>query len=194
MIVSTRGELAAGAVRDRYGKGFPGDLVKRTRVMLSAMDAAVVLEDLRFPPGNRFEEFVSDRAGQHSIRHRRPMVHLLCVDRSGAGRLRDPGLSLKGRMMTLMKNPSHPGEVLAELYLEPLSMSAITLAKRLNVPRTRIERLVKGETSLTVDTAMRLSKFFGNTPEFWMNLQRAYDLARARDSVDLSDITPLEAA
>ena len=68
MIVSTRGKLAAGAVRDRYGKGFPGDLVRRTRVMLSAMDAAVVLEDLRFPPGNRFEEFMSDRAGQHSIR------------------------------------------------------------------------------------------------------------------------------
>ena len=97
-------------------------------------------------------------------------------------------------MMTLMKNPSHPGEVLVELYLEPLGMSAIALARRLNVPRTRIERLVKGETSLTVDTAMRLSKFFGNTPEFWMNLQRAYDIARARDSVDLSDITPLEAA
>jgi len=96
--------------------------------------------------------------------------------------------------MTLMQNPSHPGEVLVELYLEPLGMSAIALAKRLNVPRTRIERLVKGKTSLTVDTAMRLSKFFGNTPEFWMNLQRAYDLARARDSIDLSNITPLEAA
>ena len=96
--------------------------------------------------------------------------------------------------MTLMENPSHPGEVLVELYLEPLGMSAITLARRLNVPRTRIERLVKGETALTVDTAMRLSKFFGNTAEFWMNLQRAYDLARARKTADLSDITPLEAA
>ena len=96
--------------------------------------------------------------------------------------------------MTLMTTPSHPGEVLAELYLKPLGMSAIALAKRLNVPRTRIERLVKGETSLTVDTAMRLARFFGNTPEFWMNLQRAYDVARARETVDLTDITPLEAA
>ena len=96
--------------------------------------------------------------------------------------------------MTLTKPPSHPGEVLAELYLKPLDMSAIALAKRLKVPRTRIERLVKGETSLTVDTAMRLARFFGNTPEFWMNLQRAYDLARARETVDLTDITPLEAA
>ena len=97
-------------------------------------------------------------------------------------------------MTTLMTTPSHPSEVLAELYLKPLGMSAIALAKRLNVPRTRIERLVKGETSLTVDTAMRLARFFGNTPEFWMNLQRAYDLARARETVDLTDITPLEAA
>ncbi len=96
--------------------------------------------------------------------------------------------------MTLLKNPSHPGDVLAELYLEPLGMSAIALAKRLNVPRTRVERLVKGETALSVDTAMRLSKFFGNTAEFWMNLQRTYDLARARKTVDLSDITPLAAA
>ena len=97
-------------------------------------------------------------------------------------------------MTTPMKTPSHPGEVLAELYLKPLDMSAIALAKRLNVPRTRIERLVRSETSLTVDTAMRLSRFFRNTPEFWMNLQRAYDLARARETIDVTDITPLEAA
>ena len=60
--------LAPGSpVRDRDGKGFPSDLVKRTRAMLSAMDAAVVLEDLRFPPGNHLEALKGDRAGQHSI-------------------------------------------------------------------------------------------------------------------------------
>jgi addiction module HigA family antidote len=96
--------------------------------------------------------------------------------------------------MTLMKHPSHPGEVLSELYLGPLGLSPIALAKRLHVPRTRIERLVKGETALTVDTAIRLATFFRTTPEYWMNLQRAWDLARARDMIDVSDITPLEAA
>ena len=96
--------------------------------------------------------------------------------------------------MALIRNPSHPGEVLAELYLKPLELSAITLARRLDVPRTRIERLLKCRTAMTVDTAMRLSAFFGNTAEFWMNLQRAHDLARARRTVDLSSITPLEAA
>jgi len=68
MIQSTKGKLAANAVEDKFGKRFPSDLVKRTRAMLSAMDAAVVLEDLRFPPGNVLEALSGDRAGQHSVR------------------------------------------------------------------------------------------------------------------------------
>ncbi len=96
--------------------------------------------------------------------------------------------------MTMLQTPSHPGEVLKELYLDPLGMSAIALARELHVPRTRIERLVKGETGVSADTAMRLAKFFGTTPEYWLNLQRAWDLARAREQVDVSDITPLKVA
>ena len=68
MIVSTRGKRAKDAVRSRYGKGFPSDLVKHTRAMLSAMDAAVVLDDLRFPPGNHLEALKGDRAGHYSVR------------------------------------------------------------------------------------------------------------------------------
>lgn len=96
--------------------------------------------------------------------------------------------------MSMLKNPAHPGEVLSELFLAPLEMSAGALAKRLDVPRTRIERLVKGETAMTADTALRLSAFFGNTAEFWLNLQRAHDLAQASRVVDVSHIQPLAAA
>lgn len=96
--------------------------------------------------------------------------------------------------MSILRKPVHPGEVLSELFLEPLEMSAGALAKRLDVPRTRIERLAKGETAMTADTALRLSAFFRNTPEFWLNLQRAFDLARASMVVDVSHIRPLEAA
>ncbi len=96
--------------------------------------------------------------------------------------------------MSMIKNPVHPGEVLNELFLVPLEMSAGALARRLGVPRTRIERLVKKETALTADTALRLSAFFGNTAEFWLNLQRAYDLAAARETVDLTHIEPMAAA
>jgi antitoxin HigA-1 len=96
--------------------------------------------------------------------------------------------------MSIIKNPVHPGEVLSELFLKPLDMSAGTLATRLGVPRTRIERLVRGETTMTADTALRLSAFFSNTPEFWLNLQRACDLAAASRHVDVSTIEPLVAA
>ena len=96
--------------------------------------------------------------------------------------------------MSMIKNPVHPGEVLSELFLEPLNMSAGALAKRLDLPRTRIERLVKGETAMTADTALRLSAFFGNTPEFWLNLQRGHDIAQASKVVDISHIEPLVAA
>ena len=73
--------------------------------------------------------------------------------------------------------PVHPGEILRDEYLAPLAISAGALAKRLNVPRTRIERLAAQTTAMTPDTALRLGKFFATSPEFWMNLQTAYDLA-----------------
>ncbi len=72
--------------------------------------------------------------------------------------------------------PVHPGEILREEFLAPLGMSAGALAKRLNVPRTRIERLVAETTAMTSDTALRLGKFFATSPEFWMNLQTAFEL------------------
>lgn len=68
MIQSTKGKLAQGAFAGKLGKGFPSTLAKRTRTMLAALDAAVVVEDLRFPPGNPLEALKGDRAGQHSIR------------------------------------------------------------------------------------------------------------------------------
>ena len=93
-----------------------------------------------------------------------------------------------------MQNPSHPGEVLGELYLKSLGLSALALARRIGVPRTRIERLVKGETGVSTDTALRLARFLNTTPEFWLHLQRAHDLDRARREIDVSHITPLEPA
>lgn len=82
--------------------------------------------------------------------------------------------------MNLMHNFSHPSEVLSLLYLSPLALSAKELAKQLAVPDTRIERLINGQTSVSADMAMRLASFFGTTPEYWMNLQRSWDSARAR--------------
>lgn len=77
-----------------------------------------------------------------------------------------------------------------------LLASAGGLAKRLGVPRTRIERLVLEETSITIDTALRLGRFFGTSPDLWMSMQTGYDfkLASAEKAEALKAITPLEAA
>jgi addiction module HigA family antidote len=72
--------------------------------------------------------------------------------------------------------PIHPGEILRELYLEPLEMTPYALAKHLRVPRTRIERIVAEKIGISADTALRLGKFFRTTPEFWLDMQSGYDL------------------
>ena len=90
----------------------------------------------------------------------------------------------------------HPGEILREEYLVPLNLSAGALARRLQVPRTRIERIVAEETGITTDTALRLARFFRTTPDFWMNMQVGYELAvaRAEKADAIAAIEPLEAA
>jgi addiction module HigA family antidote len=75
---------------------------------------------------------------------------------------------------------THPGEVLSEEFLKPLRMSVNALAIALRVPATRIGAIVKGERSVTADTALRLSRFFGTSAEFWMNMQAMHDLTNAR--------------
>ncbi len=98
--------------------------------------------------------------------------------------------------MTSILPPVHPGEILREEYLAPLGMSAGALAKHLNVPRTRIERLATEHTNLTPDTALRLAKFFRTTPGFWMNLQASYDLKVEAEAIkgELELISEMKAA
>ena len=99
-------------------------------------------------------------------------------------------------MNVVFARPIHPGEFLREEYLRPLGISAGFLARKLGLPRTRIERLAKEEVALTADTALRLARFFRTSPQFWMNFQLAYDLAKKERelSVTLSEIEPIEQA
>ncbi len=89
--------------------------------------------------------------------------------------------------------PMHPGEVLREEFLLPLGLSPGSLAKACGVPRTRIERLANEETGVTADTALRLSKVFGTSPELWLNLQTDYDVQIAMRQIgnDLAKIEPI---
>lgn len=79
--------------------------------------------------------------------------------------------------------PTHPGEILREEFLLPLNMSARALAAALDVPPNRITTLLREERGVSADTAIRLATFFGTTSEFWLNLQQAHDLSRARPRV-----------
>jgi antitoxin HigA-1 len=79
--------------------------------------------------------------------------------------------------------PIHPGEILREDYMRPMGLSAYSLAKELHVPRTRIERLASEKTSVTPDTALRLGKFFGTSPQLWTNMQASYDLTISEKAI-----------
>jgi addiction module HigA family antidote len=96
--------------------------------------------------------------------------------------------------MTKPLPPIHPGEVLKEEFMQPLGLSANGFARSLHVPANRISAIVKGAravTANTANTALRLAKALGTTPDFWLNLQKRYDLDCARDAADLSGIEPI---
>ncbi len=73
-----------------------------------------------------------------------------------------------------------PGEMLAQEFLLPLGLSQNQLAMNIHVPATRIGEIVRGKRAITPDTALRLARFFGNSPEFWLNLQQLHDLTKAK--------------
>lgn len=77
--------------------------------------------------------------------------------------------------------PTHPGEILLEEFLKPLGISQYHLAKAVNVPARRINEIVHGKRSITADTALRLSRFFGTSDRFWLNLQTRYDIEVEKD-------------
>ncbi len=87
----------------------------------------------------------------------------------------------------------HPGEILKEDFLDEMNVSAYHLAKEINVPETRISEIIHGKRSITADTAIRFSKFFGTTAEFWLNLQNLYDLEEETNnhSLEFETIIPI---
>ena len=82
----------------------------------------------------------------------------------------------------MARTPVHPGEILAD-ELDELGLSAAELARLIDVPANRITQIMGGKRNITADTALRLGRYFGTSPELWMNLQRAYDLDTARSAI-----------
>lgn len=90
----------------------------------------------------------------------------------------------------------HPGEILKEEFLDPFGISAYRLSKEIKIPQTRISQIIKGKRRITADTALRLSEFFGNSPQFWMGIQDDYDLEEKRIKIEeeLKDINRVKAS
>jgi addiction module HigA family antidote len=93
--------------------------------------------------------------------------------------------------------PIHPGEILLEEFLEPMEISQYRLAKEISVPPRRINEIVHGNRSISADTALRLSRFFGTSERFWLNLQTRYDLEVEKDRLKTrlaKEVVPLRRA
>jgi addiction module HigA family antidote len=89
---------------------------------------------------------------------------------------------------------THPGEVLREEYLIPLGLSARALARELDVPPNRLTEIMRGTRDVTADTAIRLGRYFGTDPRFWLNLQAAHDLSKAERTHSYKKVVPRKVA
>ncbi len=94
--------------------------------------------------------------------------------------------------MPTSRIPTHPGEMLALEFLAPLGMTQVDLAARIGVPFQRVNQIVRRKRAVTPDTALRLARLFGTTPEFWLNLQQAWDLYEALHSSSASKIAAIQ--
>jgi len=78
----------------------------------------------------------------------------------------------------------HPGEILEEEFLKPMKVTAYRLSKQTNIPQTRISQIIHGKRRITADTALRFSKYFGTSAQFWLGLQDDYDLEEERENLE----------
>jgi addiction module HigA family antidote len=90
----------------------------------------------------------------------------------------------------------HPGEILLEEFLKPLDITQYRLSKEIGIPQTRVSEITKGKRGISADTALRLSKYFGNSPKFWLGLQDDYDLEEEGSHIklELADIRQITIA
>ncbi|AKH69402.1 addiction module antidote protein, HigA family [Spongiibacter sp. IMCC21906] len=91
-----------------------------------------------------------------------------------------------------MYNPPHPGEFIQATYMEPFDISCRNLAKHLDVAASTLNRLIKGQSGISPEMALRLAKVLGRSPESWLTMQDNYDLSVAKKQLKLSNVLPLD--
>ena len=96
-------------------------------------------------------------------------------------------------MIPSHREPTHPGEMLLEEFLNPLRLTQVAAAEQMQIPLNRLNEIIRGRRGVTADTAIRLSRLLGTSPEFWMNLQSTWDISKAAKSMHL-DLGAVEAS
>jgi antitoxin HigA-1 len=175
----------------------PNQIQGRARAKLLAVDAAKQLDDLRLRRAIGSKRCTAIGAGNAAsaltinggyasngakVRHGTSRSRTITEDEAmsikredlDAGRIDFSDVST-GKRLPLI----HPGEILRDDFLQPMKISVYTLAQAIKVPRSRINDVVLGRRGITADTAFRLARYFGTTPDFWINLQARYDLDAA---------------
>jgi addiction module HigA family antidote len=160
------------------------ELWSRVQQKLDLLNACTSVEDLRTPPANRLEKLRGDLAGFYSIRVNQQyrIVFKFANGNCEAVRCTDYhwGVTV---MLPEFRVATHPGQILLAEFLEPLRLTQADLARALRIPVNRVNELVRGKRGVTPESALLLSEYFGNSPEFWMNLQTAHDLSRVRQEM-----------
>ena len=183
MIKSFR-DKESEKIFDRQLSGkLPQNIQRVARKKLVILDAAIELNDLRIPPGNRLEALKGDRKGQHSIRINDQWRVCFIWSDGDAYEVEITDYHLENHMKNKKLPPIHPGEILKEEFLEPMGISQYRVAKDISVPPRRINEIVHGKRAITADTALRLGRFFNMSPQFWLNLQTRYDLEVTEDQL-----------
>ena len=184
MIKSFRDGETEKVFRRRFSRRLPTDIQSVALRKLRMLSNAVNVNDLRSPPANRLEKLSGDREGQYSIRINDQWRICFSLARRRRLRGRDLRLPLKGAHMTEKRLPPvHPGEVLLEEFLKPLGLSQNRLGLSIGVHPRRINEIVLRKRRVTAETALRLARYFGTSPQFWLGLQSDYDLDVAADEL-----------
>jgi addiction module HigA family antidote len=156
-------------------------IARSAQKKLTILRAAARLDDLMTLPGNRLEALEGDR--------RDSTASGLTISTGSASNGRTGTLTMSRSLPTTSRKSRAsrdllplitPGEILREEFMEPLELSANALAQALHVPANRIQAILHGTRGITADTALRLSQYFGNSAEFWLNLQQLYELDLAK--------------
>ncbi len=186
MIVSFRDEwLRVFFANDVRSRRIPADLESRLFRKLQMIDDAMTDQDLRAPPSNHFEKLRGGLAGFHSIRVNERWRLVFRWDGSRGkpkASILTTTVTDEANMLMTKRKPATAGDILVQEFMQPMGLTQSALAKAMGVQREHVNELCNNRRNVTAATALILARVFGNSPEFWLNVQRRNDLWEAMNS------------